>query len=182
MEKILKAIEFATKVHWGQKRKGKEMSYISHPLSVGLLLASAGAEEDVIIAGILHDTIEDTETTYEEIEKLFGKKVADLVNDVTEKDKSLPWKERKEIALEELKVVGGESVLLKTADVLQNMDEQIADYKVLGDKMFERFNAGKKDQLEKYIKLVEVIRRRKFENLLLPPLEKRLLEIQSLWS
>lgn len=57
MSQVLDAISFAVNAHEGQKRKGKEVSYITHPLSVGLLLASSGAEEEIVIAGILHDTI-----------------------------------------------------------------------------------------------------------------------------
>ena len=89
MNKILHAIHFATNAHKGQTRKGKpDVSYITHPLAVGILLAKAGALEDVIIAGILHDTIEDTEVTKKEIENTFGNRVAEMVDDVTEQDKS----------------------------------------------------------------------------------------------
>ena len=149
MNKIIEAINFARIAHEGQKRKGKNLSYITHPLSVGLLLSSSGANEDVVIAGILHDTIEDTDVNYEDIEKEFGKNIADIVNDVTEKDKSLSWVERKRLALEEVKDMRNDSILVKTADVFQNMSEQLEDYKSEGNKMFKRFNAGKDVQLEK---------------------------------
>ncbi len=181
MDNVLEAIRFATDAHSGQKRKGKETSYIMHPLSVGLLLANSGAEEDVVIAGILHDTIEDTEVTYEEIVEKFGKRVADIVNDVTEQDRSLSWVERKQAALDHVKSMSEDSVLVKTADVLHNMSDQIADYKKEGDKIFLKFNAGKEAQLERYNKLVSALKSRNINNPLLPDLEKNLSKLQALW-
>ncbi|MFZ1720119.1 MAG: HD domain-containing protein, partial [Candidatus Moraniibacteriota bacterium] len=104
--KIEKAIKFAGKTHnhyQEQKRKGKNIPYIAHPLTAGIILALAGASEDVIVAGILHDTIEDSidekKVTAEMIAERFGEKVRDLVLSVTEMDKSLPWVERKALAL-----------------------------------------------------------------------------------
>jgi (p)ppGpp synthase/HD superfamily hydrolase len=182
MDIILLAINFATKAHSGQKRKGKDVSYITHPLSVGLLLASSGVKQDVVVAGILHDTIEDTNTSYNAIQKQFGKEVADIVNDVTEQDRNLSWIERKKQALEHVKDMQNESVLVKTADVLQNISEQIEDFKVEGNKMFERFNAKKEQQLNRYIKLTEAIKNREIDNPLLPQLEKKVLELQVLWE
>ncbi len=181
MNSILKAISFAVGAHAGQKRKGKEVSYIMHPLSVGLLLASSGAEQDVVIAGILHDTIEDTEVTYGEITDKFGTRVADMVNDVTEQDKSLPWKDRKKLALKHIKDMREDSVLVKTADVLHNMSDQLEDYKKEGDKMFDRFNAKKKQQLTRYIKLLDALKSQKIKNPLLPQLEKTTQELKELW-
>lgn len=180
MSKILHAIQFATSAHEYQKRKGKEVSYIMHPLSVGLLLASSGAKEEVVIAGILHDTIEDTEVSYEDIEKEFGKKIADIVNDVTEQDKSLPWAERKRQALDHVTTMLPESVLVKTADVLHNMSDQLEDYKKEGDAMFERFNAGKDQQLERYEKLITALKERKIKNPLLSSLESTFSELKKL--
>jgi (p)ppGpp synthase/HD superfamily hydrolase len=182
MNKIIKAINFARIAHDGQNRKGKELSYISHPLSVALLLSDSGFKEDVVIAGILHDTIEDTDVSYQDIETKFEKNVADIVNDVSEKDKKLSWKERKHLALEKIPDMKEESVFVKTADVLHNMSEQLEDYKKEGDKMFEKFNAGKEAQLERYDKLVKTLRKRKINNPLLSDLENTFLEVKKLWS
>src|SRR5687768_16215143 len=100
--KFQKAIKFAIKVHQGQTRKGKDETYIVHPLAVGLILSRVTSDEDIIIAGILHDTIEDCKPygsiTKELIVKEFGENVAEMVNDSTEQDKSLPWDERKRLA------------------------------------------------------------------------------------
>ena len=84
--KIQKAIKFATKTHeiyQKQKRKGKDVAYITHPLTVGIILAIAGASEDVICAGILHDTIEDSieerKVDLKMIEDFFGENIAKIV-------------------------------------------------------------------------------------------------------
>lgn len=182
VNRVLKAIDFAVKAHEGQTRKGKEVSYIMHPLSVGLLLSSSGAEEDLVVAGVLHDTIEDTTVTYEDIKKIFGKRVADIVNDVTEQDKSLPWAQRKQLALEHVKDMNEDSVLVKTADVLHNMNDQLEDYKKEGDVMFSKFNAGKEAQLNRYKNLVAEIKKRKIKNPLLSDLEFTLKELSVLWK
>ncbi|MDO8657603.1 MAG: HD domain-containing protein [Candidatus Levybacteria bacterium] len=183
--KLQKAIKFAIKVHQGQTRKGKDESYIVHPLAVGLILARVTNDEDIIIAGILHDTIEDCKPygsiTKELIVKEFGENVAEMVNDATEQDKSLPWIERKRLALEHIPQMSEGSLLVKSADVLHNMVDQIADYKVDGDAMFEKFNAGKDKQLKRYENLVEKINKSYPNNPLGEDLELNLKELQKLW-
>ena len=165
--KIQKAVKFAIKTHevyQKQTRKGKGVSYIPHPLAVGLILSRAIAEEDLIIAGILHDTIEDSieekKVTFKMIEERFGQKVADLVMSVSEKNKDLPWVERKKTALEHIKEFSQDSLFLKSADVISNTSEILDDYKKEGDKIFERFNSPepkKENSLKNYIKVMETI-------------------------
>src|SRR3989344_218680 len=99
---IQKAIRFSIKTHeiyQKQKRKGKDIPYITHPLVVGLILARAGADEDIIVAGILHDTIEDSipekKVTKETLMERFGKNVAEIVVSVSESNKKLSLEERK---------------------------------------------------------------------------------------
>lgn len=180
--KIQKAISTAITAHQGQKRKGKEIPYIIHPLSVGLILAKTGASEDIIVAGILHDTIEDTELTKEDLETEFGIDVSNIVNDVTEQDKSLPWEERKRLALEHIKHMQKDSILVKSADVLHNMIDQISDYEKEGDKMFLRFNAPKEKQLLRYTKLIHEIKEAWSENPLLVDLETSMKTLINNWK
>ena len=185
--KIQKAIKFANSVHKGQIRKGKPHEpYVLHPLSVGIILSRADAEENVVVAGILHDTIEDCDpygsVTKEIIAKEFGKDVARMVNDVTEQDKSLPWAERKSHALEHIKDMKDDSIMVKSADVLNNLTDQIADYKELGEKMFERFNAKKEVQLQRYQKLATEIKKAYPTSPLLPELENAVNTVTSLWK
>lgn len=157
-QKIQEAINFAIKTHeiyQKQKRKGKDIPYITHPLTVGLILATAHASEDVVIAGILHDTIEDSievkkPMVPKEIKRRFGKEVLDLVVSVTEKNKNLSWEERKTEALKYIESFSNDSVLLKSADILSNVTEIYSDYKDEGEKVFERFKAGKEKTLKNY--------------------------------
>ncbi len=171
--KMQKAIRFATEVHAGQIRKGKpKESYILHPLSVGLILARADATEDQIVSGILHDTIEDCEpygsVTKEIIEKEFGSEVARMVNDVTEQDKTLPWDERKKAALEHIKEMEMDSVMLKTADAIQNLSDLLIDLETIGEKAYDHFNAPKEDLIKRFMSLQKELERVYPDNPLLP--------------
>jgi hypothetical protein len=162
--KISQAIKFATKTHevyQKQKRKGKDIPYITHPLTVGLILARAGADEDTVVAGILHDTIEDSIATKkvskEMLIKKFGQSVAELVLSVTEENKELSWQERKQQALEHIQTFSHQSLLLKSADILANTNELIADHSKDGDQVFERFNAPKMPILEHLLRAITAI-------------------------
>jgi len=162
--KIQKAIKFATKTHevyQKQKRKGKDISYITHPLTVGLILAHVGADDDVICAGILHDTIEDSieekKVSLEMLTDRFGEDVANLVLAVTETDKSLPWEERKMLAKEHIKDFSNKAVLVKSADILANTNELVEDYKKEGNQVFMRFNAPKEKLLKNYLETITIL-------------------------
>ncbi len=162
--KIEEAIILAIKTHEideKQKRKGKDIPYITHPLTVGMILSLAGASEDVVIAGILHDTLEDSiesnKVTKEMIAEQFGDNVMRLVLSVTEQDKSLSWEERKAEALEHIKTFSHDSLLLKSADLISNTREIIADYEKDGDEMFSKFNAPKEKVLGAYMDAMNMI-------------------------
>lgn len=157
-QKIRDAIRFAIKTHEvypnpKQKRKGKDIPYITHPLIVGLILARAGASEDVVVAGILHDTIEDSidakKVTREMLAERFGDNVAQLVDSVTEQDKTMSWQERKDEAFEHIKSFTNDQVLVKSGDVISNLSDLIED---IGDDVKHKTNkafasfTGSKDQ------------------------------------
>jgi (p)ppGpp synthase/HD superfamily hydrolase len=182
---IQKAIQFAVKTHeldQKQKRKGKEVPYIVHTLSVGLILAGTGATEDVIVAGILHDSIEDSvatkKVTKEMIASIFGQSVSDLVLSVTEQNKSLSWEERKSEALRHIETFSNDSLLLKSADIIENTRELIADYEIEGEKTFKRFNAPKDRMLQNYLNVIEVIIKKWTQNPLLGDLQDIALQIK----
>jgi (p)ppGpp synthase/HD superfamily hydrolase len=163
-EKIQRAIKFAAKTHnhyQQQKRKGKEIPYISHPLTVGIILSLAGAAEDVMVAGILHDTIEDCteekKVTAEMLSERFGDNVAKLVMSVTEQDRGLPWDERKQAALEKVKDFSRESLLVKSADIISNVSEIIDDYARYQDEVFERFSASKEKTIGHQLRMIKAI-------------------------
>ncbi|MEI7749990.1 MAG: HD domain-containing protein [Candidatus Moraniibacteriota bacterium] len=161
---IQKAIKFAAKTHnhyQQQLRKGKEIPYITHPLTVGIILSLAGASEDTVVAGILHDTIEDSvpekKVTADMIVERFGDAVAMLVLSVTEADKSLSWEERKAEAFGHIEHFSYDSLLVKSADVLSNVTELIDDHARYGDEVFSRFHVSKEKTIAYQLKVIAAI-------------------------
>lgn len=123
LPELLQAASFAAKKHRHQHRKGNDAEpYINHPLEVANLLANVGKIEDydVLIAAILHDTVEDTETTQEEITKLFGATVGSYVMEVTD-DKSLPKARRKELQIEHAPHLSNGAKYIKLGDKISNI-------------------------------------------------------------
>jgi len=184
---IHKACELATRIHeldTHKKRKGKDIPYITHPLTVGLILGRVSLDENIIAAGILHDTIEDCEPygsiTKEYLEKQFNTNVARMVNDVTEQDKTLSWMERKMAALDHIKDMKHDSLLVKSADVLHNLSELNEDIENRGAEVFSSFNASKEDTLLRYQKLIPEIAKAWPENPLLPDLQTELSKLLEL--
>jgi guanosine-3',5'-bis(diphosphate) 3'-pyrophosphohydrolase len=121
--KILEAAAFAAHKHRDQRRKDPAASpYINHPIALANILANEGGILDatVIVAALLHDTIEDTETTAAELRQLFGEEVADVVMEVTD-DKSLPKAERKRLQIEHAGHISERAKLVKMADKIANL-------------------------------------------------------------
>ncbi|MCA1625218.1 MAG: HD domain-containing protein [Acidobacteria bacterium] len=123
LKTLAQAISFAAKKHKTQKRKGAdEEPYINHPLEVLNLLTNVGNIEDyeILIAAVLHDTIEDTQTTKEEITKLFGENVCEMVLELTD-DKSLPKAERKQLQIEHAPHISKGAKQIKLCDKISNI-------------------------------------------------------------
>lgn len=120
-EKVIKAMLFAADKHKFQRRKSDGSSYIVHPFGVYKRLVNAGVyDTDVLVAAILHDTVEDTDTTMEEINENFGSRVASIVDQVTD-DKSLSKDKRKRLQIAHAPSKSKEAKLVKLADKLDNM-------------------------------------------------------------
>jgi guanosine-3',5'-bis(diphosphate) 3'-pyrophosphohydrolase len=127
--KIFDALYFATMKHSTQKRKNKAQSpYINHPIEVAHLLLTVGKIEDTntIIAALLHDTLEDTQTTSEEIQEKFGADVLDIVQQVTD-DKTLPKPERKRLQIVHAPTLRKEAKLVKLGDKISNVQSIFDD-------------------------------------------------------
>ncbi len=125
--RIVKATDFAAKKHKGQRRKGaNEEPYINHPLEVVKLLADVGRIDDtrILSAAVLHDTIEDTDASEEEIRELFGKRVCGFVCEVTD-DKSLSKAERKQKQIEHAPHLSTGAKQIKIADKISNIEDMI---------------------------------------------------------
>lgn len=139
------AIILAAKAHKGQLRKGTDIDYLVHPMEVLEILSSMNADTDLLIAGILHDTVEDTDLTLDRIQDIFGDNVADLVGKHTE-NKDLTWEERKQNAIEILRIADQRYQMLILADALSNLRSMYADYRAQGEQLWKRFRAPKEKQ------------------------------------
>lgn len=127
IETILRAADFAAVKHKSQRRKSADADpYINHPLEVARFLIEIGGIDDVevLAAAILHDTVEDTETTAEDLNEFFGARIASLVLEVTD-DKSLPKKERKRLQVEHAPNLSPGAKVLKLADKISNIEDVV---------------------------------------------------------
>jgi len=154
---IDRALEVAAVAHSRQVRKGMNVPYIAHPAAVGIMLAQAGCSEEVIAAGILHDTVEDTYVTLDDIERDFGPEVAAIVAGCSEPDKSLPWEERKRHTLEYLRHAPWDIRVVSCADKLHNARATLSEYERYGEDVWTRFKRGRAEQEWYYRSLVDVL-------------------------
>lgn len=123
MARLIDAVEFAARKHSTQRRKDADASpYINHPIAVAAVLAVEAGVSDLttLQAAILHDTVEDTETSFEELVERFGAEVADIVMEVTD-DKALPWSERKQLQISHAHKKSARAALVKIADKTCNL-------------------------------------------------------------
>ena len=170
MNKIEEAIKFATDAHAGQKRKLIGTPYILHPLEVAAIVAALTDDENIICAAILHDVVEDTGHGIDEIEKLFGKKVAELVGAETEnKRPQLPpeatWKIRKEETLAHLRQTKDKAVkILWLGDKLSNMRAVYNAYLQQGDDVWQAFHEKDKNKQKWYYESIADALRDEFED------------------
>lgn len=175
MNLIEKALIFAAKAHDNQYRKGTKIPYITHPVAVGMLLHNEQCSDEVIAAGILHDTIEDTNTTLDELVTEFGQEVAELVLAASETDRDLSWEERKHRTIKLISSALIEEIQVITADKLHNVKSIRRDLIVYGDKLWDRFNRGKEHQQWYYTSIVKAVAGRKSEFPLINTLEQEVI-------
>lgn len=154
------ALRRASELHRPDKRKGTEIPYVAHLLSVTGIALTHGATEDEAIAALLHDAIEDVGVSKEEIARDFGPAVADIVAACSDTDQipKPPWEERKRDYLAHLPQASTSTLLVSASDKLDNARAILLDYRELGDALFDRFNGGKSGTLWYYRALVEVYR------------------------
>ena len=154
-----KAIVFAVNAHRGQLRKGSNAPYILHPMEAAAIVAAMTDDEEVIAAAVLHDTVEDTAVTLDEICEQFGKRVAELVaaeseNKREDKPAASTWKIRKEETIEHLKTAPKEVKMLTLGDKLSNIRSICRDYEAQGDALWQRFNQKDKNEHRWYYKSI----------------------------
>lgn len=156
---INEARMFAAAAHDGQFRKGERTPYIEHPVSVGRLLQQHGCAPHVVAAGLLHDTVEDTAVTADDIEQRFGPQVRRIVEEASEPDKSLPWKERKLQTIHSLAHKSVDAKHVIAADKLDNVRGIASGIEREGPAVWKRFNAPKSDQEWYYRGVCEALTR-----------------------
>ena len=146
--RFLRAFQFAAKMHSGQTRKASTIPYMAHLMGVAAIVLEAGGDEDLAIAALLHDVVEDCggAPMLKQVRRKFGKRVADIVDgctDAYEVPKPL-WRERKESYIQRLKSESPDTRLVSVADKLNNIRSIISDYRAIGESVWSRFN-GKRD-------------------------------------
>ena len=127
LKQLLSALAFAAHKHKDQRRKDVDASpYINHPISLADILCNEAhiTDIDTICGALLHDTVEDTETTAEELEQVFGKAIRDIVMDVTD-DKGLSKLERKQAQIDHAAHISDKAKLVKLADKISNLRDVI---------------------------------------------------------
>ena len=151
---VEEAVTFATECHKGAFRKGTDTPYIVHPLEVAQILSSVKADYNLIIAGLLHDVVEDSGVSAETIKEKYGEDVALLVAGHSE-DKSKVWYARKLKTIRDLPQEDIRSKLLTLGDKLSNIRSMYSDYRLVGEELWERFNAPKPMQSWYYSGIVD---------------------------
>ena len=183
--RIEKAIRTATVAHRKQKRKGSDIPYIIHPFSVMCIASEVTNDEDILIACLFHDILEDVQEEYSRSKMLeeFGERVVSIVDGVTKDSSIKDWQGRADAYLFHLEnKASNESVIVSAADKIHNLMSIINDYQILGDELWSRFNAGQERQLWWYKSILELIIKRNAPNKLRIKLKNLILQLESLIS
>ena len=154
-----KAIIFATNAHHNSERRGKGFAYIIHPLETMTIVATMTNDPELLAAAVLHDTVEDTNTTIEDIRKEFGDRVVTIIeNETIIDDGSMPWKERKLITIDHIKKSSKDSKIVALGDKLSNIRSIYLDYLEMGDKLWDKFHCNEKEEIKwYYVSLAEAL-------------------------
>jgi len=160
-EIIARALEVAARCHRGDNRKESKTPYIVHPVEVAMILQKHCCDEELIAAGLLHDTLEDTELSEEDLRKTFNDRITRLVLGASEKlenREKTPWKERKKHTIESVKKADQRVKYLVCADKLSNIRSMLREKEHSGDKLWDKFNAGYRWQKWYYRNMVESLK------------------------
>ena len=152
--RFLRAFQFAAEKHAGQTRKASTIPYLAHLMGVASLVLEAGGDEDLAIAALLHDVVEDCggAPMLKEVRRRFGARVAKVVDGCTDADTypKPPWRERKEKYLRHLAAADDDTRLVSAADKLNNVRSILSDYREVGELVWARFQGGREGTLWYY--------------------------------
>ena len=181
--RFLRAFLFAAEKHSGQTRKASSIPYLAHLMGVASLVLEAGGDEDLAIAALLHDVVEDCGGTpmLKEVRRRFGARVAAVVDGCTDAYvyPKPQWRERKENYIRRLKKEGADARLVSAADKLNNVRSILSDYRAVGESIWSRFNGGRDGTLWYYRTLLDVFLQHK-PNRITRDLELAVNELESL--
>ena len=144
-ELLDRAIIFAVKAHADTERRGKGYPYIVHPMEAVEIVATMTADQELLAAAILHDTVEDTEVTVEQLRAEFGERIASLVADESDvmpegMTEEASWHQRKQAAIDRLSKASHDAKMVAMGDKLSNMRAIARDYAEIGDEIWNRFH------------------------------------------
>ncbi len=164
-ERFAAAVRYASALHREQRRKDTNIPYVAHLLCVASLVLDQGGDEDEAIAALLHDALEDQgdRTSEEEVRRRFGDKVARIVvacSDFIGQGKKPDWQTRKERYLAHLEKQPAEVLRVSLADKLHNARSIVADLRISGDSVWDRFTGDPRQQAWYYSSILEIFRRR----------------------
>ena len=180
-ERFDKALKFAHKVHRSQPRKKTTIPYVSHLLSVAGLVLESGGDEDLAIAALLHDAVEDAEDMSGEemsdrIRAKFGDRVADIVDGCSDTKSSPggskpPWRSRKEAYIKHLRSASNDVLRVSIADKVHNARSIATDQDRLGDELWKRFSSSSKESHWYYTSLRDIYKERISDSYLIKELD-----------
>ena len=164
-ERYEQALRLAAIAHRDQDRKGGNVPYITHPVHVSAILLRHGFSPEVVIAGLLHDVVEDQDVSLEQIKEDFGEDVAEIVDALSERKEDVPgqkrpWAVRKRESLEKLRRARLEVVAVKAADTLHNARCTVVDARREGPRIWQRFNSDAWSTLRYYRQVLHLVRER----------------------
>jgi len=154
---IAEAEQIMVVAHGKQKRKTDDSPYINHPRRVALKLKKYDFAETVIAAALVHDVLEDTAFPEKELKKRLGRKVWQIVKEVSE-DKLLTWEERKEASINKMRDSSMEAKAVFIADKIHNLEDLIAGYRKIGPEIWDKFNRGKNKKINLEKKLLKMFK------------------------
>lgn len=147
MENIIaKAVTISILAHKDQTRKGDNLPYLVHPVTVALKLAKHNFSDTVIAAALAHDILEETEYREGQLRETLGAEVLRIVKAVTNDD-SLPWEEKKKKYVETVKAGGEKAIAVSIADKIANLHSFFDQYEIEGPALWKKFNRGKKEKV-----------------------------------
>jgi hypothetical protein len=177
-----KAVAIAAKAHAEQQRKGSDIPYIVHPFRVMHIANLVTNDEDILIACLFHDILEDAPEIYsrEQMMEDFGARVVSFVDDVTKDSSIKSWRKRSGAYLEHLQTAEEGSVIVSAADKINNLNAVLIDYEAMGDKVWKKFNSNKEQQLWWYESIFAIVRRRLPESPLREAMGRQMKELRKI--